>query len=103
MNTLVWFKRDLRLTDHAALFHAAKQGIAVLPVYIVEPDYWQQPDVSLRHWAFVAEALTALQQQLTAQPQHGRLGGPCAGTPAPPGLSRPAGWVLPLLAGDGPR
>lgn len=62
---LLWFKRDLRLTDHAALFHAAKQGTAVLPVYIVEPDYWQQPDVSLRHWAFVAEALTSLQQQLT--------------------------------------
>lgn len=63
---LLWFKRDLRLEDHAALFYAAKNGSAVLPVYIVEPDYWQQPDVSLRHWAFVSEALTQLQQQLTA-------------------------------------
>lgn len=63
---LLWFKRDLRLTDHAALFHAAKQGTAVLPVYIVEPDYWQQPDLSLRHWVFIAEALSALQQQLSA-------------------------------------
>lgn len=60
---LLWLKRDLRLSDHAALYHAAKNGSAVLPVYIVEPDYWQQPDTSLRQWAFVAEALTHLQQQ----------------------------------------
>lgn len=60
---LLWLKRDLRLSDHAALYHAAKNGSAVLPVYIVEPDYWQQPDTSLRQWAFVAEALTHIQQQ----------------------------------------
>lgn len=62
---LLWFKRDLRLEDHAALFHAAKGGAAVLPIYIVEPDYWQQPDMSLRHWHFLTEALEALQQQLS--------------------------------------
>jgi deoxyribodipyrimidine photo-lyase len=65
MTTLVWFKRDLRLQDHQPLWHAAKQG-AVLPVYIIEPDYWQQPDVSLRHWQYIAPALQQLDQQLTA-------------------------------------
>lgn len=63
---LLWLKRDLRIKDHAALYHAAKQGHAVLPVYIVEPDYWQQPDISLRHWAFISEALVQLQQQFSA-------------------------------------
>lgn len=63
---LLWLKRDLRIQDHAALFHAAKNGQAVLPVYIVEPDYWQQPDTSLRHWAFISEALVQLQQQFSA-------------------------------------
>lgn len=61
---LLWFKRDLRISDHAALFHAAKSGQPVLPIFIVEPDYWQQPDVSQRHWQFVTEALACLQQDL---------------------------------------
>ncbi|KUM54412.1 FAD-binding domain-containing protein [Rheinheimera sp. EpRS3] len=65
MNTLVWFKRDLRIDDHQPLYQAAKAG-AVLPVYIIEPDYWQQSDVSLRHWQFIAPALQQLNQQLTA-------------------------------------
>lgn len=65
MTSLVWFKRDLRLDDHQPLWHAAKQG-PVLPVYIIEPDYWQQPDVSLRHWQYLAPALQQLDQQLSA-------------------------------------
>ncbi|MBV2129462.1 cryptochrome/deoxyribodipyrimidine photo-lyase family protein [Arsukibacterium indicum] len=65
MTSLVWFKRDLRIDDHQPLWHAARQG-AVLPVYIIEPDYWQQPDVSLRHWQYIAQALQQLNQQLTA-------------------------------------
>ncbi|OYY72601.1 FAD-binding domain-containing protein [Sphingomonas sp. 28-63-12] len=48
---LVWFKRDLRLDDHAALVEAAKCG-PVLPLVIVEPDYWQLPDTSARQWQF---------------------------------------------------
>ena len=32
----VWFKRDLRIGDHAALAEAAKRG-PVLPVYVIEP------------------------------------------------------------------
>ena len=65
MTALVWFKRDLRIDDHQPLYQAAKSG-AVLPLYIIEPDYWQQSDVSLRHWQFIAPALHSLNQQLTA-------------------------------------
>ncbi|MDB5658178.1 MAG: deoxyribodipyrimidine photolyase [Cypionkella sp.] len=63
MNVLIWFKRDLRSHDHAALACAAGLG-AVLPVYIVEPDYWALPDTSARQWAFTAECLEDLRQQL---------------------------------------
>lgn len=63
MLTLVWFKRDLRISDHAPLYQASLRG-AVLPLYIIEPDYWQQPDTSLRQWQFIAEALPLLDQQL---------------------------------------
>ena len=65
MNVLVWFKRDLRLHDHAALTRAAETG-QVLPLYIIEPDLWQQPDASARQWAFTAESLTDLRDALGA-------------------------------------
>ncbi len=63
MISILWFKRDLRLDDHAALTAAAKRG-PVLPLYIIEPDYWQQPDTSLRHWQFIKGALLELDKQL---------------------------------------
>ena len=40
---VVWFKRDLRVTDHAALLAASKTKYPVVPLYSVETDYWQQP------------------------------------------------------------
>ncbi|MEL6840733.1 MAG: FAD-binding domain-containing protein [Pseudomonadota bacterium] len=63
MTSILWFKRDLRVTDHPALAHAAAQG-PVLPLYIVEPALWQQPDASGRQWDFVAESLVDLRGQL---------------------------------------
>jgi deoxyribodipyrimidine photo-lyase len=42
---VVWFKRDLRHLDHAPLAEAAAQG-GVLPLYIVEPELWRQPDAA---------------------------------------------------------
>ena len=60
---LVWFKRDLRIADHPALVAA---GPYVLPVYIIEPDYWALPDTSARQWAFTAEALDSLRCDLEA-------------------------------------
>ena len=62
---IVWFKRDLRMADHRPLAEAAKLG-PVLPLYIVEPDLWAQPDASARQWAFAVESLTELQSQLGA-------------------------------------
>jgi deoxyribodipyrimidine photo-lyase len=64
MNVLIWFKRDLRAHDHPALSFAAGLG-AVLPLYIVEPDYWALPDTSARQWAFTAESIEDLRHQLT--------------------------------------
>ena len=65
MNVLVWFKRDLRVQDHPALSLAAQSG-QVLPLYMVEPDYWALPDTSARQWAFTAEALGDLRRDLAA-------------------------------------
>ncbi len=66
---IVWFKRDLRIDDHAPLTEAARHG-PVLPLYIVEPGLWQQPDASGRHYAVLHECLSSLDRGLT------RLGQP---------------------------
>lgn len=36
--SICWFRRDLRLDDHAAFFHALKSPYPVLPVFIFDPD-----------------------------------------------------------------
>ena len=60
---LVWFKRDLRTVDHAALAAACRAG-PVLPLYIAEPSLWQGDDASAWQWGFVEESLTALGKAL---------------------------------------
>ncbi len=60
---IVWFKRDLRVEDHAALAKAAERG-PVLPVYIIEPELWAQKDASLRQWQFVQDSLRELHADL---------------------------------------
>jgi len=59
---IVWFKRDLRVTDHAPLV-AASSG-PVLPVYIFEPDYWQLPDTSPIQHAALVSAVSDLSSSL---------------------------------------
>jgi deoxyribodipyrimidine photo-lyase len=65
MNVLIWFKRDLRVHDHPALSLGAQMG-RVMPLYVVEPDYWHLPDTSARQWDFVAESLADLRSNLSA-------------------------------------
>ena len=65
---IVWFKRDLRIHDHAPLSMAAmqqKQGVKVYPLYIVEPEYWTLKDSSARHWRFISQSLIELNTALT--------------------------------------
>ena len=61
--SLVWFKRDLRISDHAPLVHAAQRG-ALLCVYVLEPSLWRQPDAALQHYLFLQESLRDLDQRL---------------------------------------
>jgi len=60
---LVWFKRDLRWQDHAALAQASKTG-PVRCIYVVEPDLWLQPDCALQHFEFIRESLLELDSHL---------------------------------------
>lgn len=61
--TIIWFKRDLRVEDHEPLTRAAERG-RVVPLYIAEPELWAQPTMSGRQWAFIAECLATLRNDL---------------------------------------
>ena len=61
---IVWFKRDLRLTDHEALFAAQQQDIPILLLYCFEPSIMAYADSDDRHWRFVYESLQELQKSL---------------------------------------
>ena len=63
---LIWFKRDLRWQDHAALARASRWG-PVRCIYVVEPDLWRQNDVALQHFEFMRESLQALDAELRRQ------------------------------------
>ena len=60
---LVWFKRDLRTHDHEPLVRAAQRG-PILPLYVIEPEYWQLPDTSVRQYRFLQDSLHDLAHQL---------------------------------------
>jgi len=63
MIQVVWFKRDLRTLDHEPLARAATAG-PVLPLYVVEPDYWRLADTSARHWMAQRAAVEELSRRL---------------------------------------
>ena len=54
---IVWFKRDLRLSDHEPLHRAAADSIPVLLIYILDSQYIQNPHYAERHWQFVKDSL----------------------------------------------
>ena len=64
---IIWFKRDLRVHDHPALTAAVATGGDCLPLYILEPELWMQPDMSQRHFGFLADCLRDLDRSLRAR------------------------------------
>ena len=61
--SIVWFKRDLRVTDHEPLSLAAQQG-PLIALYIVETDLWRQPDTSYRQYQYLVDSIRSLDENL---------------------------------------
>jgi deoxyribodipyrimidine photo-lyase len=61
--TIVWFRRDLRISDHAPLHRAAQRG-AVIPVFIFDRALLHHPETSAARVAFMLECLRSLDQEL---------------------------------------
>lgn len=67
---IVWFKRDLRIHDHAALGAAlasAHPSDLVVPLFVFEPGLWALPESSGRHFGFLLESLTSLNLALKSR------------------------------------
>jgi deoxyribodipyrimidine photo-lyase len=65
-HALVWFKRDLRLADHAPLAAAAASAQAV-GLFIIEPEWLQSPEFDPQHAAFALASLAPLRAALAAR------------------------------------
>jgi len=61
----MWFRRDLRLSDNAALYHALRTAVPVLPVFIFDRNILDQLEEKKdRRVEFIHAAITDMQEQL---------------------------------------
>ena len=64
---IFWFRRDLRLADNTALYHALNSGIPVVPIFIFDKNILNfLEDKNDKRVQFIQEALQAIQLQLVA-------------------------------------
>ena len=69
MKILLWYRNDLRIHDHEALFKASEKTSDVIPVYIFDPRIFQEHPLGfaktgeLRH-QFLIESVENLRENL---------------------------------------
>lgn len=61
---VVWFKKDLRLDDHAPLYNAIKKNPPLLLLHLYEPSLLNAPDCDCRHLRFIKESIQDIQSTL---------------------------------------
>ena len=64
---LLWYKRDLRVFDHAPLAHAAAMDAQVVGLFIVEPERFVQDDFDPIHLAWELDHVRDVQEALRAR------------------------------------
>ena len=63
--SIFWFRRDLRLTDNAGLYHALKEGTPILPIFIFDRNILDElKNKTDRRVEFIHLALQDMQRQL---------------------------------------
>jgi deoxyribodipyrimidine photo-lyase len=68
--TVVWFRRDLRMSDHLPLFRAAARG-EVIPVFVLDRALLFHPETAVARVAFMLDCLKSLDGDLRSR--SGRL------------------------------
>lgn len=63
--SIIWFRRDLRLSDNAALYHALRSGFPVVPVFIFDRNILDKlEDRTDRRVEFIHGALASMHTEL---------------------------------------
>ena len=84
MRTLVhWFRRDLRVRDNTALSSAARDAERVVPVFVLDDHYANDPDIGPSRFRFLRESLEGLAAEIP------RLGGRLVLRPGPASRALP--------------
>ncbi len=63
-SALVWFRRDLRVADHAALFHALKSARQVWCAFVFDREILDPLPRADRRVEFIVESVDALAADL---------------------------------------
>lgn len=63
---LLWFRRDLRVSDNTALHQACARQVPLLPVFIFDSEILSEKKVVMRRTAFLLLALESLSANLAA-------------------------------------
>ena len=65
MRSLVWFRRDLRVADNSALYHACRNSKdGVIGLFVITPQQWRQHDDANCKVRFWMENLAILSEEL---------------------------------------
>ena len=57
---IVWFRRDLRTDDHAALYHASREGAPIIPLFVFDTELIRSLPADGAAFNYQAEALEVL-------------------------------------------
>ena len=78
-----WFRRDLRTSDNTALAAAARDGDRIVPVFVLDDHYANDPNVGPARFRFLRESLEDLERSL------GKAGGRLILRPGPASRALP--------------
>lgn len=65
MRSIIWFRRDLRVTDNKALYNAVLDSEQLFAVFFLTPGQWQQHHDSQHKISFWMESLLQLEKDLS--------------------------------------
>ena len=60
MASVLWFRRDLRITDNTALYHALRENDTVIGVFVLDDAILRARDIGAARPAFLFGSLQSL-------------------------------------------
>ena len=63
--SIFWFRRDLRLEDNTALYHALNSGLLVLPIFIFDTNILEELDEDDARVSFIYNTLQSINKRLS--------------------------------------